>query len=134
MDDEWEIDSSGLKPIKRLKRGPGSFLGGKIKYGAPTESELKERKKILSSGQDSHGIAKQWSGRLPICPYGCDQEGQLQEIIVTPGRGAVGLYKDSEGLVFTAPMKMRPKPSMKAIVIGPDGEPMMTDTDSDTTT
>src|ERR1700691_1129377 len=69
VDDEWEIDSSGLKPIKRLKRGPGSFLGGKIKYGAPTESELKERKKILSSGQDSHGIAKQWSGRLPICPY-----------------------------------------------------------------
>jgi hypothetical protein len=112
------------------KERPGSFLGGKIHWESGKDSEekirsWKARTRYMGDGEARE--AREWSNRLPICPYGCDQEGQLQEIIVTPGKGAVGLYKDSEGLVFTAPMKMRPKPSTKAIQIGPDGEPMMVD-------
>jgi hypothetical protein len=109
----------------------GSFTGNKIHYG-----DGKKLKRLPYSDDPQHAIeyadrkpevASQWFNRRPLCPYGCGEEGQLKEIIVTPGKGAVGIYRDSVGLIFTAPMKMRPKPSTKSIAIGPDGEPMMVD-------
>lgn len=104
-----------------MARDKGSFLGGKLHYGdKPTNVDM-------SYFRDKE--ATQWRNRRPICPYGCGQEGQLVEIVVTPGKGAIGYYKDSEQLVFTAPMKMMPKPSSKKIVIGPDGEPQLTEGD-----
>ena len=76
-------------------------------------------------------VATTWRNRLPICPYGCRQEGQLKEVIIDPDtKKAMGVYRDSEGLVFTAPMKMQPKPSDKKIEIGPDGEPHLVTEDN----
>jgi hypothetical protein len=70
---------------------------------------------------DAPAVAEQWINRRPICPYGCGQEGQLKEIVMRDGK-AVGVYRDSEGLIFIAPMKMRPNPAQKKLVVGPDGE------------
>jgi hypothetical protein len=68
-------------------------------------------------------VASKWHNRRPICPYGCGEEGELVEIIVKPGDiTATGVYRDSEQLVFTAPMKMMPKPATRKLVRGPDGE------------
>ncbi len=109
----------------------GSFIGDKLKYRSPAESAERVKELLAGAGTDTSSddgyVADEWQNLRPVCPYGCDQEGTLTEIIVTPGKGATGLYKDSVGLVFTAPMKMRPKPSSKKIVIGPDGEPQLTE-------
>lgn len=115
------------------------YLGGKITLGDkpknidPEDIRTSENYARYRRGETNRdGAARKWrheatkwKNRRPICPYGCGQEGVLTEIVVVPGRGAMGYYKDSEQLIFTAPMKMQPKPSSKKLVIGPDGEPQL---------
>jgi hypothetical protein len=104
------------------RKDKGDFIGGKLHYGGSEKDFKVAMDKYRRETMQNPLVATQWKNRRPICPYGCDEEGQLVEIVVRP-EGAVGLYKDSEQLVFTAPMKMQPKPNEKKIVIGPDGEP-----------
>ena len=60
--------------------------------------------------------------RLPICPYGCSEEGQLKEIVMGQGGQAVGIYADSDGCVFRADIQLGEPPTKRKLVIGPDGE------------
>lgn len=104
------------------------FRTGKYKFDKKFDP-----KKVDSGATDDtrayHGntakIADGWVGkgvvRRPICPYGCGEEGVLHEIIQTE-EGAVGVYHDSEGLVFTSSLATKPKPNSRKLVVGPDGE------------
>lgn len=60
--------------------------------------------------------------RLPICPYGCGEEGQLKEIVMGEGGQAVGIYADSDGCVFRADIQLGEPPTKRKLVLGPDGE------------
>lgn len=105
------------------------FIGANLHYGKPRTRQTGQ--KVLDANFGGKGKeATEWANRRPICPYGCGEEGELVEIVVEPGKGAIGYYKDSEQLVFTAPMKMQPKPSTKKLHIGPDGEPQLTEEES----
>lgn len=98
-------------------RGANRFMGADMHYGE------RHTPGFMDKFGRSEAMASQWTNRRPICPYGCGQEGVLVEIIVEPGESkATGYYKDSEQLLFTAPMELRPKPSTRKIVRGPDGE------------
>lgn len=101
-----------------MSRSP--FKPGKYRIG--TAEELIDLKTY--NGEKTRASTS-WGGggdiRFPICPYGCGEEGQLVEIIQTKD-GTTGLYKDSEGLIFTSPLAAKPKPNERKLVIGPDGE------------
>jgi hypothetical protein len=67
--------------------------------------------------------AKRWSGRLPICPYGCGREGTLLEIVTGPDNRAVGIFNDHPcSCIFVADIQLGEPPTKKKLVIGPDGE------------
>jgi hypothetical protein len=59
--------------------------------------------------------------RLPICPYGCGEEGQLKEVIMQDGK-AIGIFNDSDGCVFQAFIEIGEPPTKKKLIIGPDGQ------------
>lgn len=65
--------------------------------------------------------AAEWQNRRPICPYGCGEEGGLLEVVMKDGK-ALGIYQDSQKLIFTADLQMAPKPTGHKIMIGADGE------------
>lgn len=90
-----------------------------MRYGDVSSEELTH-----GAYGDEQKVAKEWHNRRPICPYGCDEEGELVEIVMKEGR-AIGYYKDSEQLVFTAELQMAPKPTSQKLVLGPDGEYQM---------
>lgn len=108
------------KPIKPIKGS--TFTGVDTHYGGSTDH------KDYQTYKDGHGQdreyqhATQWYNMRPICPYGCGEEGELVEIVLKDGK-ALGIYRDSEQLKFTADLQMAPKPTGRKIKIGPDGEP-----------
>lgn len=96
----------------------GAFTGGKLSIGKGRHTES-----MVGHYNGKELVATQWRNRRPICPYGCDQEGTLVEIIVDKDTGrATGVYKDSEQLIFTAELQMAPKPSSRKLVLGADGQ------------
>ncbi len=101
-----------------------SFVGADIHYGDidKAKQEFKHDSEYSNLVGRKVQHAKAWQNRRPICPYGCGEEGELKEIVMKDGK-AIGLYRDSEGLVFTADLQMSPKPTGRKIQIGPDGEP-----------
>lgn len=97
------------------------FVGAKIGYG--TKALHLTVEEIKKNGGGRHAF--QWRNRRPICPYGCDEEGSLMEIIMKDGK-AIGIYTHSESVKpFTADLQMSPKPTSRKIQIGPDGEPQI---------
>lgn len=102
---------------------PTDFKKVKMAYGTKSIAEIKKSiAKKNKTHRFSHATA--WKNRRPICPYGCGQEGELVEIVLKDNK-ALGIYRDSEQLMFTADLQMSPKPTGRRIVIGPDGEPTM---------
>lgn len=102
-------------------RDKGSFLGNKIRIGN-IDQILTDLRKEARDDDRTVRHAHTWANRRPICPYGCEQEGELVEVIVKDGR-ALGIYKDSEQLIFTADLEMLPNPKKRVIKIGANGEP-----------
>ena len=51
--------------------------------------------------------------RNPICPYGCEEEGVLKGIIMTPDGNAVGVFHDSDGCEFQADIQVTDDPDRK---------------------
>lgn len=67
--------------------------------------------------------SQKWSGRLPICPYGCDREGTLLEIVMGPDNRALGIFNDHPcTCVFVADIQLGEPPAKKKLIIGPDGQ------------
>jgi hypothetical protein len=59
---------------------------------------------------------------LPICPYGCGEEGQFREVVMEEDGNAVGVFQDSDGCIFTADIQVSEPPAKRKLMIGPDGE------------
>lgn len=94
------------------------YLGGKLSYRALDEA-LKEAKR---GGSASHAHATKWKNRHPICPYGCDEEGQLLESFMTDDGRLIGIYTDSDGCRFQAEMQALPNPNKRKRILTKDGE------------
>lgn len=103
-------------------KAAGGFVGAKMSWNDLDTARKSLRRGDGTGGKPDH--ATQWHNRRPICPYGCDEEGQLKEIIMKDGK-ALGIYQDSEGLVFTADLQMAPKPTGRKLTVGPDGQYQM---------
>jgi hypothetical protein len=74
--------------------------------------------KLDDSGRNAYG----GTVALPICPYGCGEEGQLLEVVMGEDGGGIGIFTDSDGCRFTADVEVGEPPTKKKLVIGPDGE------------
>ena len=68
-------------------------------------------------------LHKEYSGRLPICPYGCGREGTLLEIVMSTDGKATGIFSDYPcTCIFRAEIEVGDPPTKRKLVIGPDGE------------
>jgi hypothetical protein len=66
--------------------------------------------------------------RLPICPYGCDREGTLLEIVMKPDGRALGIFNDHPcSCIFVADIEVGEPPTKRKMVVGPDGELHLSD-------
>lgn len=96
-----------------------SFVGKKLKY---TELSLEDTVRAVKKDHGSYSHTTTWRNRRPICPYGCDEEGNLMEIIMKDGK-ALGLYTHSGSVKpFTADLQMSPKPTGRKLQMNADGE------------
>lgn len=62
---------------------------------------------------------------MPICPYGCDREGTLLEIVMGDDGQAVGIFNDYPcNCIFTADIQVGdpPKTRKNKLVMNADGE------------
>lgn len=89
--------------------------------GMTPEQEIAMRKQDIKDGNVKAAV--KWSGRLPICPYGCDREGTLLEVVMGEDGNAYGIFNDHPcNCIFVAEIQVPEPPKAMKMVIGPDGE------------
>jgi hypothetical protein len=103
------------------KVGEGSFAERFNTYTS-IDKNIKSQEWKKVSALTYHYPGYTGPNALPICPYGCGEEGQLKEIVMGDDGQAVGIFCDSDGCVFRADIEIGEPPSKRKLVIGPDGE------------
>jgi hypothetical protein len=111
-----------------------SFDGNKVRIDNPKLFEdaeansfkLKNRKYDGKSFEFAETMSSEWAEVkqglvLPICPYGCGEPGQLKGIVKKEDGTDVGIFHDSDGCEFQAPIKLRDNPSAKKIMKDSEG-------------
>lgn len=86
----------------------------------PPERDDFETHEMFVKAQDAYRS----KGRLPICPYGCDREGTLLEIVMGTDGRAMGIFNDHPcSCVFIADIQLGDEPpTTKKMEIGPNGD------------
>jgi hypothetical protein len=66
---------------------------------------------------------KEYTGRLPICPYGCGREGTLLEVVMSTDGKATGIFSDHPcTCIFRADIEIGEPPTKRKLVVDASGE------------